>query len=167
MKSNILIIGGNGIVGKTIDRILRKRNPHYNIFIGSRKQGESKNDLVIDVTKPQTFQTIVEKKIDIIILSVNDIDDNVLRFVIENQIDYIDITKPTPDLMKAYDFAETQKINSRIVFSSGWMGGIVSGLVNSVSDSIKNIRAVDLFVYYSVNDLAGESSAHFYGRKCC
>jgi len=161
MKSNILIIGGNGIVGKTIDRILRKRNPHYNIFIGSRKQGESKNDLVIDVTKPQTFQTIVEKKIDIVILSVNDIDDNVLRFIIENQIDYIDITKPTPDLMKAYDFAETQKINSRIVFSSGWMGGIVSGLVNSVSDSIKNIRAVDLFVYYSVNDLAGESSAHF------
>jgi len=161
MKSNILIIGGNGIVGKTIDRILRKRNPHYNIFIGSRKQGGSKNDLVIDVTKPQTFQAIVEKKIDIVILSVNDIDENVLRFVIENQIDYIDITKPTPDLMKACDFAETQKINSRIVFSSGWMGGIVSGLVNSVSDSIKNIRAVDLFVYYSVNDLAGESSAHF------
>ncbi|AZA51562.1 saccharopine dehydrogenase [Chryseobacterium sp. G0201] len=161
MKSNIVIIGGNGMVGKTIARILSSRNPNSNIFIGGRKQGKTENDLIIDVTKPQTFQSILDKKIDVIILSVNDKEDHVLRFAIENKIDYLDITKPTPDLTKAYDFAKKQTINSRIVFSSGWMGGIVGGLIHSFSRQVKDIQSVDLFVYYSVKDLAGESSAHF------
>ncbi|MEI7488817.1 MAG: saccharopine dehydrogenase [Chryseobacterium sp.] len=101
------------------------------------------------------------KKIDVIILSVNDKEDHVLSFAIQNKIDYLDITKPTPDLTKAYDFAKKQTVNSRIVFSSGWMGGIVGGLMHSFSTQIKDIQSVELFVYYSVKDLAGESSAHF------
>ena len=96
-----------------------------------------------------------------IILSVNDKEDHVLSFAIQNKIDYLDITKPTPDLTKAYDFAKKQTVNSRIVFSSGWMGGIVGGLMHSFSTQIKDIQSVELFVYYSVKDLAGESSAHF------
>ncbi len=161
MKSNILIIGGNGTVGKTIARIFASRNPQAAIFIGGRKQGKTDNDLIIDVIKPHTFQVIIDKKIDVIILSVNDKENHVLRFAIENKIDYLDITKPTPDLVKAYDFAKKHTINSRIVFSSGWMGGIVSGLINEFSDSIDDIDEAKLFVYYSVKDLAGESSAHF------
>ncbi|KMQ68713.1 saccharopine dehydrogenase [Chryseobacterium sp. FH2] len=160
MQSNILIIGGNGMVGKTIARIFASRNPQTGIFIGGRKEGKTRNDLLIDVTKPQTLKLILEKKINLIILSVNDKEDNVLRFAIENNIDYLDITKPTPDLMKAYELAKNQSVNSRIVFSSGWMGGIVSGLINAVTDK-KEVEEVELFVYYSVNDLAGESSAHF------
>ncbi|ASK30051.1 saccharopine dehydrogenase [Chryseobacterium sp. T16E-39] len=158
MQSNILIIGGNGMVGKTIARIFRSRNPQHRIFIGSRRAGTTENDLIVDVTKPDTFQTILDHHIQLIILSVNDKEDYILRFAIENKIDYLDITKPTPDLMNAYELAKQQKVNSRIVFSSGWMGGIVSGLVNTFSEQIKEVK---LFVYYSVKDLAGESSAHF------
>lgn len=158
MQSNILIIGGNGMVGKTIARIFKLRNPQHPIFIGSRKSGKTKNDLTIDVTKPDTFQTILDNNIHLIILSVNDKEDYILRFAIENNIDYLDITKPTPDLINAYELARKQKLSSRIVFSSGWMGGIVNGLVNTCSDEIKEVQ---LFVYYSVKDLAGESSAHF------
>jgi saccharopine dehydrogenase-like NADP-dependent oxidoreductase len=161
MKSNIVIIGGNGMVGKTIARIFASRNPNSNIFIGGRKQGKTENDLIIDVTKPHTFQAILDKKIDVIILSVNDKEDHVLRFAIENKIDYLDITKPTPDLTKAYDLAKNQTVNSQIIFSSGWMGGIVGGLIKSFSKEMKDIQSVELFVYYSVKDLAGESSAHF------
>ncbi|MDH6250369.1 saccharopine dehydrogenase-like NADP-dependent oxidoreductase [Chryseobacterium sp. H1D6B] len=161
MQPNILIIGGNGMVGKTIARIFRSRNPHSTIFIGGRREGKTENDLVIDVTKPQTFKIILEKNISLIVLSVNDKEDQILNFAIKNTIDYLDITKPTPDLMKAYDCAKKQPVRSRIVFSSGWMGGIVSGLVNGAAVQMKDIEDVKLFVYYSVKDLAGESSAHF------
>jgi saccharopine dehydrogenase-like NADP-dependent oxidoreductase len=161
MQSNILIIGGNGIVGKTISRILTSRNTNYTVFIGSRKAGKTENDLVIDVTKPHTFQTIKDKNINLILLSVNDKEDHVLRFAIENNIDYLDITKPTPDLVKAYEWAKKQSVSSRIVFSSGWMGGIVSGLATVSGSHMKDIEGIKLFVYYSVKDLAGESSAHF------
>ncbi|MDR4892760.1 MULTISPECIES: saccharopine dehydrogenase [unclassified Chryseobacterium] len=160
MEQNILIIGGNGLVGKTISRILKSRNPHINVFIGGRKGGKTDKDLRIDVTDPSSFKVIVEKKINLIILSVNDKEDHILHFAITHRIDYLDITKPTPALVKAYAIAGKADVNSRIVFSSGWMGGIVPGLVNALSDS-GDINEVKLFVYYSVKDLAGESSAHF------
>lgn len=162
MGSNILIVGGKGIVGKTIHRILHSRNQEYTIYIGSRKEEITEYDVMIDVNKPETFKGIVNRNIDLIILAVNDQDDHILRFAMDNSIDYIDITKPTPDLVKALAVAETtQNINSRIVFSSGWMGGLVSGLMNVLSHNPENIREVKLYVYYSVKDLAGESSAHF------
>lgn len=161
MEHNILVIGGNGLVGKTIIRILKSRNPHVQIFVGGRKGGQTGNDLKIDVTNPGTFRVIQEKKIGLIILSVNDKDDHVLRFAIDNRIDYLDITKPTPDLVKAYAIAKNRKVQSRIVFSSGWMGGIVNGLVKTIADRTADILEVKLFVFYSVKDLAGESSAHF------
>lgn len=161
MEHNILIIGGSGLVGKTIARILQTRNPHFNIFIGGRKGGNSDRNLKIDVTDPSTLQVINDKKINLIILSVNDKSDHVLKYAIANKIDYLDITKPTPALVKAYDIAGKSDINSRIVFSSGWMGGLVPGLVSVLSKETNDIQAVKLFVYYSVKDLAGESSAHF------
>lgn len=161
MENNILIIGGNGLVGKTIARILQTRNPHLNVFIGGRKGGVTDRNLKIDVTDPKTFQVITDNKISIIILSVNDKSDHVLRYAIANKIDYLDITKPTPDLVKAYDIARKTEISSRIVFSSGWMGGIVPGLVHVLLKDTDGIQSVKLFVYYSVKDLAGESSAHF------
>ncbi|UKB82641.1 saccharopine dehydrogenase [Chryseobacterium sp. MEBOG06] len=161
MEHNILIIGGNGLVGRTISRILQARNPQVSVYTGGRKGGKTSKDLKIDVTDPETFKAITDLKIDLIILSVNDKEDHILRFAIENRIDYLDITKPTPALMKAYAIAGKKEVKSRIVFSSGWMGGIVPGLVNAVSDQGSNIKETSLFVYYSVKDLAGESSAHF------
>ncbi|MFN1215610.1 NAD-dependent epimerase/dehydratase family protein [Chryseobacterium kwangjuense] len=161
MEHNILVVGGNGLVGKTIIRILKSRNPHIHIFTGGRKGGNTENDLKVDVTDPASFQVISDKKISLIILSVNDRSDNILRFAIDNGIDYLDITKPTPDLVRAYNLAKSRNVNSRIVFSSGWMGGIVSGLVKTLSVEKSDIQEVKLFVYYSVKDLAGESSAHF------
>jgi len=160
MEHNILVVGGNGLVGKTIIRILKSRNPDVNIFTGGRKGGTG-NHLKIDVTDPRTFRVIREKEIDLVILSVNDKEDHILRFVIKNNIDYLDITKPTPDLVKAYAIAKNKTVQSRIVFSSGWMGGIVNGLVKTLAGNMQDIQEVKLFVYYSVKDLAGESSAHF------
>ncbi|AZB17852.1 saccharopine dehydrogenase [Chryseobacterium indologenes] len=160
MEQNILIVGGNGLVGKTIARILQTRNPKFTIFIGGRKGGKTGKDLKVDVTDPGTFKTITDYKINLIILSVNDKSDHILQFAIKHNIDYLDITKPTPDLVRAYDMATRHEVNSRIVFSSGWMGGIVPGLVNAISDNAE-AEEVKLFVYYSVKDLAGESSAHF------
>ncbi|AZA49224.1 saccharopine dehydrogenase [Chryseobacterium carnipullorum] len=161
MEHNILVIGGNGLVGKTMIRILKSRNPHLSVFVGGRKGKNTGSDLKIDVTHPETFHIIKENKIDLIILSVNDKEDHVLRFAIENKIDYLDITKPTPDLVRAYSIAKNRDVQSRIVFSSGWMGGIVNGLAKTIADKAADIQEVKLFVYYSVKDLAGESSAHF------
>lgn len=158
MQKNILIIGGTGLIGSTIFQILKSRNPDCNVFIGSRKKSNSPNRLTIDVMDYSTLSEISKQAIDLIVLCVNDKLNNVLYYAIDNQIDYIDITKPTPDLTEAFSIASKEKkLSSKIVFSSGWMAGVVPGLLQD----LENTKAVELFVYYSIKDKAGESSAHF------
>lgn len=158
MQKNILIIGGTGLIGSTVYRILKERNPHYNLFIGSRKKGNSDQTLSINVNDFATLSAITQYSIDLIVLCTNDQQNNVLHYAIANQIDYIDITKPTPDLKAAFSIvAEEKSLASRVIFSSGWMAGIVPGLIQD----LKEIKTIDLFVYYSIQDKAGESSAHF------
>ncbi|MGL4584978.1 MAG: saccharopine dehydrogenase NADP-binding domain-containing protein, partial [Flavobacterium sp.] len=161
MQNNILIIGGKGLVGSTIHRILKERNPHANIFLGTRSPKDYKTEIQIDVNSPNSLEVILSHDIRLIILSVNDANDNVLKYAIEHGIDYVDITKPTPALYKALQVsANYSSYNSRIVFASGWMGGIVPGLVQYTT-STDRIEGVKLMVYYSIKDKAGESSAHF------
>ncbi|MFH6960770.1 saccharopine dehydrogenase [Flavobacterium aquidurense] len=169
MRKKILIIGGTGLVGKVILRILQSGNPNYNLFVGSRQLGKTNNDLVIDVTNPKTFDCITQNKIDLIVLCTKDSTNEILQFAIQNKLDYIDITKPTPDLTIAYDLARAnnQKINSRIVFSSGWMGGIVGSLVDFIEPDKHKIQETNIFIYYSVKDLAGKSSANFLAENVC
>ena len=169
MKKNILVIGGTGLVGKVILRILKGRNSNYNLFIGSRQLGNTINDLVIDVTNPKTFNCIISNKIDLIVLCTKDSNNEVLKFAIQNKLDYIDITKPTPDLTVAYDLAiaNEQSVNSRIVFGSGWMGGIVGNLVDLIEPDKSRIQETNLYIYYSIKDLAGKSSANFLAENVC
>ncbi|BFM41418.1 hypothetical protein CFS9_00590 [Flavobacterium sp. CFS9] len=169
MRKNILIIGGTGIVGKVILRILKGRNSDYKVFVGSRHAGKNGSTLVVDVNNPETFNAILEHNIDMIVMCTKDRDNEILQFAIQNGLDYLDITKPTPDLTAAYNFAKANKlkINSRIVFASGWMGGIVSSLVNHIEPDSAKIQETNLYIYYSIRDLAGKSSAHFLAENVC
>jgi len=162
MRKNILVIGGTGLVGKVILRILKARSSDFNLFIGSRQPGKNANNLVIDVTNSKTFDSITDNKIDLIVLCTKDSNNEILQFAIKNKVDYIDITKPTPELTIAYDFAKTMPITkSRIVFGSGWMGGIVASLVDVAEPDKTKIKETGIYIYYSVKDLAGKSSANF------
>ncbi|MFD0699315.1 saccharopine dehydrogenase family protein [Myroides pelagicus] len=162
MQNNILIVGGKGLVGGTINRILQERQVQASIFIGTRNPKNNSKELLIDVNTPSTFESITANKIDLIVLAVNDSHNNILLFAQKHGIDYVDITKPTPALVDALQLVDDKtKLNSRIVFGSGWMGGIVPGLVFSKDIDKDAITTVRLMVYYSIEDKAGESSAHF------
>lgn len=162
VKNNILVVGGKGLVGSKILELIKERNPAAQLFIGSRNLSASlPNALQLDVNNPQTFSSIKEKNIHFVVLCANDQSNHILQYCIDNEIDYIDITKPTPDLEKALLSTKNKAMNSQIVFSSGWMGGLVSSLAFLAVPDKKSIKSIKLFVYYSVNDLAGVSSAHF------
>ncbi len=162
MKKNILIIGGSGLVGNKIAQILAKRNNDYIILIGSRKgSSEIARQIQIDVNDTKSFDIIKKQRIDLIVLCTSDKINNILSYCIENNIDYLDITKPTPDLENSYQLAKSKFINSKIVFGSGWMVGLVSSLAFFTIPKTENIETIKLLVYYSINDLAGKSSAYF------
>ncbi|MGL5277096.1 hypothetical protein [Myroides sp.] len=68
MQNNILIIGGKGLVGSTIHRILKNRNPNYNILVGTRSPKDLKSEIKIDVNTPSSLEVILSYHISLIII---------------------------------------------------------------------------------------------------
>lgn len=162
VNKNVLIIGGNGFIGQIIYNLILSRNPSLNIIIASRNNSpESKNRIRINVTNPASLNVISECNISLIVLCTSDKDNNVLKYCISNKIDYLDITKPTNELEVAHELASEQKLESKVVFSSGWMSGIVCSLLKWSQPDLANINEVKVFIYYSLNDAAGKTSADF------
>ena len=48
MSKTILIIGGTGLIGQLLHRMLLERNPSFNILIGTRKKVSKENYVQID-----------------------------------------------------------------------------------------------------------------------
>jgi hypothetical protein len=162
MINNILYIGGSGLVGSKIIEIAKQKLPPHNTFIGGRSNTANLlNFIKLNVNDPNSLKAIINFNINLIVLCTNDNYNNVLNFCIEHQISYLDITKPTSEVEKAYKIALSKPIKSKIVFGSGWMGGLVGGLLNSKKNAKQNITEVKLFIYYDIDDLAGPSSAFF------
>lgn len=161
MSKTILIIGGTGLIGKTIHEMLSSRNPALKILIGTRNKGTNPNHVQIDINDKNSFESLYKHSINLIILCTKDPDNNALDYAIKSKIDYIDITKPTSELVKSLDFTEKRTIESKIVFSSGWMGGIAPLLLYSKGVLANDVKNVEILVYYSTKDKAGKSSADF------
>lgn len=161
MSSTILIIGGSGLIGKTIHSMLSNRNPSLKILIGTRKKDAGSNNVQVDVNDQKSFESLKGRPVDLIVLCTRDSQNNVLGYAQRNRIDYIDITKPSSELFKAHDFIKKSTVQSRIVFSSGWMGGIAPLLLYSKGMSPVDLRSIKIAVYYSTKDKAGSSSADF------
>ena len=94
----------------------------------------------------------------VIIVCKKEANNHVLNYAVKHKID---ITKPYNELVKAHDSIKHNLIDSKIVFSSGRMGGIAPSLLYSTGILAKDIQSVKIMVYYSTKDKAGNSSAHF------
>lgn len=165
MSKTILIIGGTGLIGKTIHKMISDRNPNLKILIGSRKKETLKNHLQLDITNLKTFEILENQHINLIVVCTKDPLNNILNYSIKNGIDYIDITKPSSELLEAYHSIRNSVVESKIVFSSGWMGGITPLLVYATGILPNELEKIKIIIYYSTKDKAGESSADFMAKN--
>lgn len=161
MSNTILIIGGTGLIGKTIYKMLSDRNPHLKIIIGSRKKDAAVNHIQLDINDLKSFESLKNQSIHLIIVCAKDANDHVLNYALKNKIDYIDITKPSNELLKAHNSIKNNFIESKIVFSSGWMAGITPSILFSTGILANEVQSIKIMVYYSTKDKAGNSSADF------
>lgn len=147
MSTTILIIGGTGLIGKTIHNMLSKRDQQLKILIGTRQKDRIPNHIQIDVNNLESFESLEKHSITIIIVCTKDTNNHVLNYAVKHKIDYIDITKPSNELVKAHNSIKHNLIGSKIVFSSGWMGGIAPSLLYSTGILAKDIQSVKMMVY--------------------
>ncbi|MEX0446964.1 saccharopine dehydrogenase [Xenorhabdus sp. SGI246] len=171
-KISVLLVGGYGVVGQQVAKILNKYQPDLELIISGRNidkaQKFSENlinskSLFFDIEKPSLPN---ELKIDIVLALVNDPDDKLLHFAHQNNIAYVDITRWTERLQVALSKAivmQNQK-PSHMIFSSSWMAGIVATFIKDISQSFKSIDSIDMSVLYSLNDKAGPNSIDYMDR---
>lgn len=159
---NILLVGGTGLQGQLTQQLLQERQTSAKIFISSRKEGSA--TILIDVAQPHTFQNILTVPIDLVVMCTVDPKNELLQFCIEHGLDYLDITKTSTAIAEAQKVALSQKLNSKIVLASSWMGSVVPGLIQDAV-TLSDIEAVELLIYYSMRDKAGASAADFMAQN--
>lgn len=160
MNKNVAIIGGTGLIGQTIFKMISDRNPNVKCFIGTRKVKEE-NHIYINVEVSETFNNLKLQNIDLVVVCTRDYNNSILNFAITNKVDYIDVTRPTPELISTLNSINKSQISSKIIFSSGWMGGIVPILINHQISKVSNVKEIKIITFYSTKDKAGKSSADF------
>lgn len=95
MSATILIIGGTGLIGKTIHNMLSKRDPQLKILIGTRKKNIIQNHIQLDVNDLESLKSLKNYSISVIIVCTKDTNNHVLNYAVTHKIDYIDIAKPS------------------------------------------------------------------------
>ena len=58
MKNNVVLIGGNGLVGKATKRLLTKKG--FNVFILDKRVKSNTEDIFVDITKKNTLIKLKE-----------------------------------------------------------------------------------------------------------
>lgn len=159
MQKKILLVGGTGLIGNKIQNIFKEKETDIQIRISSRRK-ETDNYIYVDIDRPDTFSNILRHNILLIVLCTTDPNDNMLTFCIKHSIDYLDITKPTNLLTNTIKRVENIQVNNKIVFASGWMGGLIPSLILD-NTHFKDIEAIRINIFYSLKDSAGKSSADF------
>ena len=163
MQHKILIVGGSGVIGTHLIAQLSGSMPTAEIYIGSRtgKEIVSTKAIRMNVEEPQTFVQLLDLKIELVVQCFNDKSDNLLNFCLQHHIKYLDITKPTPELVQSFTRIRNKRVGAAVVFASGWMAGAASNAAMYLMERMENVSEIDLFIYYSLNDKSGESSEDF------
>jgi hypothetical protein len=169
MKKKVLIVGGYGVVGSQIARILHDKYVDVELRLGGRTKKEElpfESDRVQSVVVDNTFNNplqYVEESLTLVINAVNDPTDNLLRATQEQKIPLIDITRWTEHMAQSMTNLANNELHAPIIFTSGWMGGTAALLSKLFSENLQDV-IVNIHALYSLQDKAGPNSTAYMDR---
>jgi hypothetical protein len=164
----VLIVGGYGIVGREIARMLHDRYPDLQLRLGGRTknpempfQSERVRSVIVDNTGPNPLKNIVEP-ISIVINAANDPEDNLLKSVQEKGVPFIDITRFTKQCEQSHANAN-DALRSPVILASGWMAGTAALYSKIFAEGLEDV-VVNIHALYSLQDKAGPNSIEYMDR---
>lgn len=170
-QPTILLIGGYGVVGKQLATLLQQYHPQVHIIIGGRHLATANefastlsnaSTISFDIDAPELPDDIQPQ---LVVTLANDADNRVLDFAIEKQIAYLDITRWTDRLKTAVVYTHSAgPLHSPVVFSSGWMAGLVANVIINHTQKFQQLDNIDIDILYSMQDQAGINSVAYMDR---
>jgi saccharopine dehydrogenase-like NADP-dependent oxidoreductase len=164
----VVLVGGYGVVGSEVARLLRARHPALPLALAGRTPGRGEalareveaKLLTVDLSSaaPLGFSACAVAAL------VNDPTDRLLRACVRAGVPYVDITRWTARMQQALALMAVEPPRAPIVLASGWMGGVVPLLGAALARELGGASSVETSILYDLADRAGEDSIEFMDR---
>ncbi|WP_028543709.1 saccharopine dehydrogenase [Paenibacillus taiwanensis] len=168
-RQTVLIVGGYGVVGSQIARILLQRHPGMIILLGGRNPNrpvpfEEKSVQTVSVNNmAEDPLEHVTEELTLIINVVNDLEDRLLLSAVRRRIPLVDVTRWTERFIHAFNKLEEVNTSTPVIFSSGWMGGTAALFAKIISEGLWDTH-INIHALYSLKDKAGPDSTAYMDR---
>ena len=180
-NSSVLIVGGYGVVGSEIARLLRRLYPDLELIIAGRTADKAEHlakelgnarGIALDINKPP-INLPADIQPDVILSAVTDQQHGLLELALSKELGYADFAKSGQMLMDAINITLQGNPAKGIAFISNWMAGVPSILAKEIATEFDTVEDVDLDILYYGDDRGGpdtggaveEFAAPFLGRR--
>lgn len=169
-NKTVLLVGGYGVVGAQVARLIRNYHPDWRILIGGRapQKGEAlaretgnAEAIHVDVTQPAPLENI---QTNAVIQLVNDPQDFLLLNAAERGIPLVDITRWTERFQAAYNKLKTMPLSAPVILSSAWMAGTAALSALAAAQTLTTVQSVEIGIQYSLKDKSGPNAVEYLDR---
>lgn len=172
MTRPVLIIGGYGVVGLQLAKIIRDAHPAIPLILAGRSLDAAQN-AAAKIENATGFRMDVagttpilpaHDRLAAVIAAVNDPEHTQLRAAILQDIPYIDVTRWTERLNDAIELAAILDVRSSVSLSSSWMAGISAIVAKSAASKLASVERIETSILLRLADKAGPNSVEYTDR---
>ncbi|MDQ2958382.1 MAG: saccharopine dehydrogenase, partial [Actinomycetota bacterium] len=171
-KPPLLIVGGYGLVGTHVARLLAARHPELSILLGGRhpEQGRAlaasigARAVAIDVGSPQPLASVTERPAAVLAV-VSDPHDHLLVDAMRRGIPIADINRAGhAGILDVAVAAAREQPAAPVLLSGSWLAGLSALLAAAVVSELGQVERLDLTALSSSDDRVGPDSWGFSDR---
>ncbi|MBB5645092.1 hypothetical protein [Pedobacter cryoconitis] len=161
-KKRILIVGGYGLVGTNIARLIRKEYKSIELILAGRNP-QNGEVLARELTNAETaylnledgFELSLYGTVDLMIIAVEDYKNILRETAISNGIACITITELAEDISPTIFLSLHKTVSSPIVLAAHWQAGIITLVAKQLAARFSEINSVDTAGLYDELDPVG------------
>ena len=164
----VVLVGGTGVVGQRLVGLLRTELPAVTVTVASRSS--SRDEALrakwpdVDVLRLDLSGPAFLFEARLVVGLVNDPDDRLLTACLRGGVPYLDITRWTSRLSAGVTRAAVTAPGAPVIFSSGWMGGVVPRVAAALAHEVGGAKRIDTSILYDLQDRAGDDAVEFMDR---